>query len=61
MFKEITNKKEASVVNISFSVFGLRNLMFECNKPEIHVYLTNDEEKKEVKIFKLPDLNYVGD
>jgi hypothetical protein len=30
--------------------------MFECIKPEIHVYLTNDIEKENMKVFKLPDL-----
>jgi hypothetical protein len=43
-------------ISISLSVFGIRNLMFECIKPEIHVYLTNDIEKENMKVFKLPDL-----
>mgnify|MGYP006952890207 CR=1 FL=1 len=46
-------------ISISLSVFGIRNLMFECIKPEIHVYLTNDIEKENMKVFKLPDLGIV--
>jgi len=31
--------------------------MFECIKPEIQVYLTNDVEKENMQVFKLPDLS----
>ena len=45
-----------SKINISFSVFGIRNLLFECYDPKIEVYLTNDLEKKNMKIIPIKKL-----
>ena len=55
-FDSVFDEGDIQGIDVSFSVFGLRNLLYDCYNPTIEIKLTGQNEDEEyIKEIKLPN------